>query len=232
MALTEEQIEEYYREGFLLVPGLVPKESVRAVLDAMPAEIEHSGRWRAMVFDHLDPKKDSPIHRLLVEPAVVDAVQQIFAAPPRVFYGMLAIVPAHGGHGLPWHQDNQYTHLLGPALNVFIALGPISQENAGLWVAPQSHRQGRLPARVNDTTAPGHREALVEPENGIPLLPMEPGDVCIFDRQTLHGSLQNHTDRHRFAYAAQYLSENTREALTGKKDPKRMLVTDLRRMWA
>ena len=33
------------------------------------------------------------------------------------------------------------------------------------------------------------------------------------------------------SYAAQYLAENTRLAETGKKDPKRMRVSDLRRRW-
>jgi ectoine hydroxylase-related dioxygenase (phytanoyl-CoA dioxygenase family) len=231
MRLSEEQVEEFYREGYVLARGLVPVESVRAVLEALPAEIQTSGRWRAIIFDHDHPEQDARLHRLLVEPGVVEAVQDIFAAPPRVFYGMLAIVPANGGHGLPWHQDNQYTQILGGALNVFIALGAITQENAGLWVAPQSHRLGVQPSHKNETTAPGHREALTEPPNGIALPAMDAGDVCIFDRHTLHRSLRNGTDRHRFAYAAQYQSENAREALTGKKDPRRMLASELRRRW-
>jgi ectoine hydroxylase-related dioxygenase (phytanoyl-CoA dioxygenase family) len=232
LSLTDDQVEHFYREGYVLAPGLVPQASVRAVLDALPADLQASGRWRALVFDHDHPEKDAPIHRLLVEPAVVDAVERIFETPPRVFYGMLAIVAANGGHGLPWHQDNQYTRLIGGALNVFIALSPVTQENAGLWIAPRSHLLGVQPARINDTTAPGHREALAEPENGIPLPPMRPGDTCIFDRHTLHRSLSNSTDRHRFAYAAQYQADNTREALTGKKDPRRMRAGDLRRTWA
>lgn len=231
MALTDEQIEHFYREGYLLLPGLVSPDRVQAVLEAAPADLRVEGRWRAVVFNHDDPQQDAPVHQLLVEPAVIEAVEAVFAGPARVWYGMFAVVPANGGHGLPWHQDNQYTQLLGPALNVFIALCPVSEENAGLWIAPRSHRSGVRPARRNETTARGHREALEDPDNGVPLPPMQPGDACIFDRHTLHRSLQNRTDRHRFAYAAQYLAENTRLAETGKKDPKRMLVSDLRRQW-
>ena len=231
MSLTEEQIEHFYREGYLLLPGLVAPERVQAVLAVAPTEFETDGRWRACVFNHDEPQQDAPLHQLLVEPSVTDAVESIFAGPARVWYGMFAVVTAGGGHGLPWHQDNQYTHLLGPALNTFVALCPISEENAGLWIAPRSHRQGVVLYKKNDSTAPGHREALEEPENGMPLPPMLPGDACIFHRETLHRSLQNRTDRHRFAYAAQYLAENTRLAETGKKDPRRMLVSDLRRQW-
>jgi ectoine hydroxylase-related dioxygenase (phytanoyl-CoA dioxygenase family) len=227
MPLTDAQIDEFYREGYLLLPGLVPTAAAEAVLAAAPQGLGASGRWEARIFDHDEPTKDAPIHDLLVERTVVEAVEALFGGPARVWYGMLAVVKAGGGHGLPWHQDNQYTHLLGPALNVFIALTPVSPERAGLWIAPRSHRFGRQPSVRNETTAPGYREAAVEPENGFPLPPMQPGDVCIFDRNTYHRSVQNLTDQDRYAYAAQYLAENTRLAETGEKDPRRMLVSEL-----
>jgi len=230
MALTEEQIEHYYREGYILVPGLIPLASVQAVLDVVPREVRGSG-WQSRTFVHADPDKDAPIHRLLVEPSVVSAVESIFAAPSRVFYGMLAVVPAQGGTGLPWHQDNQYTHLLGGALNVFIALSGITPDKANLWVAPRSHLLGRLPSRDSDLYGGGYREAVTSPENGMPLPTLQPGDACIFDRYLLHRSLRNETDEDRYAYAAQYQSENTRVADTGKKDPMRMLTRDLRQRW-
>ncbi len=231
MALTEEQIEHYYREGYILVPGLVSLNSVQTILNASPPDV-HGDGWQAQIFDHNDPLKDAKFHQLLVEPSVVSAVESIFAAPSRVFYGMRAVVPAHGGTGLPWHQDNQYTHLIGGALNVFIALCEITPDKAILWVAPRSHLRGRLPSRESDLYDGGHREAIDSPENGIPLPTLHPGDVCIFDRYLLHRSLKNETDEDRFVYAAQYQAENTRVADTGKKDPMRMLTSDLRQRWS
>jgi hypothetical protein len=49
---------------------------------------------------------------MLVEPNIIAAVEQLFEAPARVYYGMTAVVPANGGNGLPWHQDNQYSQIL------------------------------------------------------------------------------------------------------------------------
>lgn len=231
MALSEVQVQHFYREGYVVAPGLVPLESVRAVLEAAPKEVNRDGRWQPHIFDHAHPDQDWAIHRLLVEPNMVEAVTDIFGAPPRVYYGMLAIVPAHGGNGLPWHQDNQYTQILGGALNVFVALSEITPARAILWVAPRSHHAGVQPSQANTTTAPGHREAIIEPENGIPLPTMNPGDVCIFDRSTYHRSLKNETSEDRFAYAAQYQSEHARVALTGKRDPTKMLASELRERW-
>jgi ectoine hydroxylase-related dioxygenase (phytanoyl-CoA dioxygenase family) len=229
--LTEEQLEFYYREGYIMVPGLVPQEEVEAVLAAVPPEIATGDRWRPVTFEHADPMKAAALHRLLVEPHVTAAVADIFSQPPRVYYGMLAVVPAHGGHGLPWHQDNQYEQVIGGALNVFVALCDITPDKAILWVAPRSHLMGLQPWRDSDLYGGAHREAAAEPENGIPLPAMKAGDVGIFDRSTYHRSLSNLTDEHRYAYAAQYQAENARQASTGKKDPSRMLASELRQLW-
>jgi ectoine hydroxylase-related dioxygenase (phytanoyl-CoA dioxygenase family) len=230
MILTEEQIEHFFREGYVLAPGLVSPQDAEAVLAAGRDRVGESERWQATIFNHDAPETDPEIHRLLAHPRVVEAARQCLGSPPRVWYGMLAVVRAHGGDGLPWHQDNQYTHLLGGAMNIFIALTPVREENGGLWIAPRSHWLGTQPSRRNADTAPGHREALVTPEGGFALPPMAPGDACLFDRCTYHRSGKNATGEHRFAYAAQYQAEHTRPALTGKRDPKRLLATDLRRL--
>lgn len=230
--LTEEQIEEFYREGFILVPGLVSKPTVARVLEygrrfESPGD---AGGWRARIFDHANPEKDAELHQILWDPSVVGAVEQIFESDARIWYGMCAVVPANGGDGLPWHQDNQYTQILGRALNVFVALTEVTPERANLWIAPRSHLGGTQPARPSDLYAGAHREAVVAPENGICLPTLQPGDACIFDRCTYHRSLKNETDQHRFAYAAQYLADNARLAKTGKKDPTRMRARDLARV--
>jgi len=231
MALTEAQIEHFYREGYVVAPALVPHASIQAVLSAAPEGITTGERWRPSIFDHENPLQDAKLHRLLIEPNVVEAVTDIFGTPPRVYYGMLAVVPARGGQGLPWHQDNQYDQILGGALNVFIALCDITPDKAMLWVAPRSHRAGVQPSKANETNAPGHREAIVEPDNGILLSAMQACDACIFDRSTYHRTLQNETDEPRFAYAAQYQTEHARRAETGAKNPIKMRAADLERRW-
>ncbi len=235
MALTEEQIEHFYREGYVVVPGLVPKETIDAVMQAAPKKSNDGGGWQPTIFEHNNPTKEADIHRLLTEPHIVEAARSIFGNEPRVFYGMLAVVPARGGNGLPWHQDNQYTQILGGALNTFVALSEITPDKGILWVAPRTHRLGTQPSKENQTTAKGHREALVEPENGVALPTMQPGDVCIFDRNTYHRSLKNDTDEDRYAYAAQYQAENARNADTGKTHSRDMIArkaSELQDIWS
>jgi ectoine hydroxylase-related dioxygenase (phytanoyl-CoA dioxygenase family) len=225
--LSENQITEFYREGYIIAEQLVPHEAIDKILaEACKIPIQVGGHWTPKVFNHDDPSVDAALHHLLVEPAIVAATEQLFEAPARVLYGMLAVVPAKGGKGLEWHQDNMYEVVLGRALNCFIALCDITPDKAILWVAPKSHLKGIQESEIVD----GHRKGL-EPKNGMPLPGMKKGDVCIFDRTTLHHSKKNLTDEHRYAYAAQYHEEKARFGITGERDFRKMLVSDLRDFW-
>lgn len=135
---------------------------------------------------------------------------------------MNAVVQPHG-HGLAWHQDNMYRHVLGLVLNCFVALDHIDQTNAGLWIAPKSHLKGRQP-NINDESE--HHKRAADPPNGMPCEPMNPGDAVIFSFETLHHSKQNQTDKPRRAFAFQVASVNCRYADTGKLLEDRVLLSD------
>jgi len=182
------------------------------VIERKDSRVAAGGLWTPTSFDPRQPQVDADLHRLLVDPQVVGAVQTIFGLPPRFLYGMVAVVPAGGGRGLPWHQDNMYSHILGRTLNVFIALRVIAVEQCMLWLAPRTHLRG-VPS--SDYRA-GHHTVHHEPANGFFLPALRQGDVAIFDRNTLHRSLRNEAKTVRYAYAAQFCSPVARRADSGE----------------
>jgi ectoine hydroxylase len=226
--LSEDQITEFYREGYIVVDNLVPDAVIDAVVvEAKKIPADPDGSWKAQCFDFEKPQEEAALHQCLVEPHITGVVEQIFETKARVYYGMLAVVKAKGGKGLPWHQDNQYDQILGRALNTFVALCDITPEKGILWVAPRSHLKGIQLARPSAEFG-GHLQAVTEPEGGKPLPGLKKGSVCIFDRNTYHRSLKNETDEDRYAYAAQYMEMNARRvALDGRKDPKNLLASEL-----
>lgn len=225
--LSESQIEEFFREGYIVVENLIdPKKIDRIMEEAVKVPVDARGIWTPKSFEHDNPKKDAKLHQLLVDETLTAAVGQIFEAPVRVDYGMLAIVSANGGKGLPWHQDGMYGAIQGRALNSFIALCDITPDKAILWVASRTHLNGVQPS---DNVAHGHHEGR-EPANGRPLPTLKKGSVCMFDRNTMHHSKTNETGEHRYAYAAQYREEKARNP-DGKKDPRKMLASELAEMW-
>ncbi len=220
--LTEEQIRHYTVHGYVVVPGLVAATACDTVIAAAGRRLHPGQDWQPIILDRetcLTPEADADdpaLHRLLLEPSVLGAVEQLLDAPARVYYGMVAVVRAGGGRGLPWHQDQQYEHILHHALNTFIAVTDVEPERCGLWVAPGSHLHGEVAAKPSDDYGSGHRQTRVDPANGMPLPAMRAGDACIFHRNTIHRSLTNQTAHDRYAYAAQYCQLNSRLAATGE----------------
>jgi ectoine hydroxylase-related dioxygenase (phytanoyl-CoA dioxygenase family) len=215
--LSEDQVTEFHREGYLLVPGAIEPSVCAEIVEVAAQGVNPDATvWQARIFDWNEPQKDWQIHRLLGNERLIRIAEDLLEAPARVFYGMLAMVPPHGGKGLPWHQDNQYTYVLGRALNVFVALGEVTPERGGLWIAPRSHTQGLVAAHSAGGDLGGHRETDVEPENGFPIPHMAPGDLVAFDRNTLHRSVKNESDEPRFAYACQFCAEHARNAKDGE----------------
>jgi ectoine hydroxylase-related dioxygenase (phytanoyl-CoA dioxygenase family) len=224
--LDEDQIAEFYREGYIVVKQLVAHEVIDSVVEeARKVPTNADGSWTPKCFDFEKPLEDVALHQCLVAENIITAVEQIFDTRARAYFGMLAVVKAKGGKGLPWHQDNQYNKVLGRALNTFVALCDITPDKGILWVAPRSHLIGTQPSKAAEN---GHWEAEVEPKGGMPLPGLKKGDVCIFDRDTYHRSLKNDTNEDRYAYAAQYVEENARYVKNGgKKDPNKVMAREL-----
>ena len=74
------------------------------------------------------------------------------------------------------HSDNMYSHVLGGALNCFVALEEIGPEKGQLWIAPASHLRGVRPNHQAEAYG-GHREALTPPSNQLQMPTLHPGDV-------------------------------------------------------
>lgn len=222
--LTQEMIEQFYREGYFYAPGFLKQETVDAINRENAAFMYENGtgEWKSKsIIDIAKEQEQYPeTTGFLTNPNIVSILEQILGDQVKLWMGMYAVV-APQGNGLDWHQDNQYTHILGHMLNGFIALDHITQDNAGLWLAPGSHLLGRLP---NINTEPGHRRA-AEPENGAPCPPFAPGDAVFFHRETLHHSKKNHTNKPRPAYAFQVAAANCRYAQSGKLLEDRVLLS-------
>jgi len=225
--LTEHMIEEFYREGYFYAPGFITVETVEKINKEHTdfANNLDSKEWKSNAFIHFHKSAEQfpETAKFLSSPVLVEIFERVLGDKVRLWMGMYAVVPPHG-EGLAWHQDNMYTHILGHMLNGFIALDHITQDNAGLWIAPRSHRLGRQ-ANLNEAGA--HRRA-ADPKNGMPCMPMAPGDAIFFHRETLHHSKTNHTDKPRRAYAFQVAAANCRYAETGKLLSDRELLSALK----
>jgi len=205
--LREAEIEQFYREGYFLAREFLTREAVETMnadYESEVAKLTDSKDWRALPFQESAQKE-------LQQPRITKMMEQLLGGPIELWLGMYAVV-IPGADGLAWHQDNQYTHILGHMCNAFVALDEITPENAGLWIAPRTHLLGRQP---NLNQEKGHRRA-AEPKNPVAVERMQPGDAIIFHREMLHHSKTNYSDKPRRAFAFQVSAKSCRFAETGK----------------
>lgn len=100
------------------------------------------------------------------------------------------------GGSVSWHQDG-WTHWDSPDLdagthgfNTMMQLYGCDAAN-GLWVVPRTHRMGRL-----DIKAMRDEKGTDRLPDAVPLI-CGPGDIAVTNRQAVHGSFANTSDRVR-----------------------------------
>ena len=105
-----------------------------------------------------------------------------------------------------WHQDIRYWSFERPELvSVWLALGPESPENGGLYVLPGTHAMSFAPSRLDEAqflrTDLAENQDLIATQ--VPVL-LAAGDVLFFHCRTLHAAGRNKTDQTKFSVVFTY----------------------------
>jgi ectoine hydroxylase-related dioxygenase (phytanoyl-CoA dioxygenase family) len=218
MYLSEENVEDYRRDGYVLVPDLFTPTEVRALI----ADVEGGERVAAHTRGNEDASgkkaKLAIWHELgddiwaatSTNPRVVNAARMVMGEEIAFFHGKVMLKEAKSGGAWEWHQDYGYWYNQGFAfprmLSVFVALDAATKENGCLQVLKGSHKLGRLdhgkvgaqtgadPARI------GQIENLFERV----YVEMTPGAALFFHSNLLHSSGPNESDRHRRSFIMCY----------------------------
>ncbi len=193
---------KFFRDyGFLVIPGLINEETAVAmhgeIMDIMRQiglgmdKLKQTGEYLAN--QYLDRHVSSQNLRNI-------AVQLLGGEVTR--YAQFTAVKGVGGGRFHFHQDNQYIHFDGPAVNIWMALTPMSPENGCLQMVPRSHLNGTLEF-INSGDGDTHRKVDFEPEDFLPIR-LRLGDCVAFTRLTVHGSGANTLAEPRVGYAVQF----------------------------
>ncbi len=244
MGMTEEELQFYQINGYLLKKGLVSQEDITDIqieiedihnrMAANPADgIGIS--WE--VYDSLDypPRIKQLTHSELVSPtlnrllrsnAVLDVLEGMMGPDISLFHSKL--LPKAGGDGtaIPWHQDYAYWKNEDNKpimINCQLAISKATLENGCIQFVPGSHDWGlQEHERKNQTFGvflPGHYQ---ERQDAVSV-EMEAGDAVFFNALIIHGSAPNHSERDRLMNTFAYNvtgngTGRSREVLRGKSD--------------
>ena len=222
--LTPNEIKYYETYGYLMLPGLISRETATVLSENVFEIMEGLGtpredlRTARSSKDKLRQTKqylaDTPLANLINSKGLNAIASQLMSGSATLYLPFTAVKNGGGGGKFHFHQDNQYTRFDGPGINIWFALVEMTPENGCLQLAPSTHLDGTLDS-IESEDKDGHRTVAVEPESFLPLR-MMPGDAVAFTRLTLHGSGSNNTDEPRLGYAVQYHRDDVSATRNGE----------------
>jgi ectoine hydroxylase len=164
MRLSQEQLEQFDREGYLFFPGLFSPEETRTLTDAVPElysrreayNVREKGKdaVRTNFAAHL---VSEPFARLARHPRMVGPVMDLFGEEVYMHQFKINGKMAFEGDVWQWHQDygtwlNDDMMPTERAMNVAIFLDDVNEFNGPLMFIPGSHKKGVVEARHDLTT--------------------------------------------------------------------------------
>lgn len=210
MQLTNDQLSQFRRDGFLVLPRLFSSREVAALSTALeqvlaennPANLreKHSGEVRTAMGLHLRSPAYARVvrHPRLLEPALQILGQKVYVQQAKV-----NVKAAFDGEAWQWHYDFATHHAEDGvpeplALNLHIFLDEVNEFNGPLYFVPGSHKHGPAPT-ILDTTSTSfplwvvERETVAErvTEGGMIAATGPAGTALIFGDCLIHASPPN-----------------------------------------
>jgi len=215
MHLTQAQLDAYDRDGFLILPDLIPLREIDAAREALARACEvqdervtreKGSRDVRILYGLHDPEQptgDPAIDRLARSPAVLQPAMDVLRDQVYMFHSKANLKPAITGEIWQWHQDFGLWKVDGcPAPRLVTSLVMLDQatELGGcLYFVRGSHREPYIDAPYDDTTTATllkamsleHMQGLVERHGEPVAVTGGPGTVAMFHPHLVHGSGHN-----------------------------------------
>jgi phytanoyl-CoA hydroxylase len=238
MSLTPTQVDQYFEQGFLLLPGLFNSAELEGYDRRFLELVNHQANERNDLGGAMKIMRDVMVVKGAVQPASqVHAVNKLlcFEDDPVLFAyaGQAALVGAirsllgeeiyslssnvfnkppgvDGRH--PMHQDLRYFKL-APAdkiIGVWTAILPALRETGCLAVIPGSHKGGMLEHENPDWDYVNAGFYGIEEVDLDKRVhvEMQPGDTLLFHPLLIHGSGRNKSDEFRRAISVHYAASD------------------------
>jgi len=223
MALTQDQLDFFWKNGYLSFGSVLEEEHLDLLRREYDAEFEKARRAQSvtnLAGNHgIDDKQqmlqimqmsERNIHfrHLIYSERILDVVQDIIGPNIMLFHDQALFKPAHTGGPVFWHQDNAYWRCRPATLvSCWLTLDDVDKENGAMQVIPGSHLKPLWHERENDADL-FNAEDYIETSRAVTI--DLPAGGCMFHHcQTLHYTQPNTTDRQRRAFAMHFMQPGT-----------------------
>ena len=214
MALTQEQIARYKRDGFLNAIDVVGAQEAPQYACEFDRIEQQVGRERAQI-ELIDYHYEEEfIWKLATNETILDCIEGLIG--PHILLLATHFFNKYGDGKLgesfvAWHQDVTFWGLEPPlAVTAWYAVDDSDVENGCMQVIPGSHDLGLLEhgkAEQAGNLLSINQEVSVSAEQARTAanLELRAGQMSIHDGTLIHGSLPNHSTRRRCGLTLRYV---------------------------
>lgn len=200
-----EHLRDFREKGYTRLPGFFSEEEmdelIHYIRTADPKNPQPSGlnKGELLFYSNLF-FKSVPIQKFITQTRIVDFLTGIIGPDFWVRWDQ-AVFKGPGSAEFPWHQDNAYNRLPVEHFQLWIALSKMNAERGGLWLVPESHKNGLLPHKKI-----GNHKVFQGTVKDPICLEAEKGDLVLFSSMMLHYTSPNVSTDDRWAYVIEYMS--------------------------
>jgi ectoine hydroxylase-related dioxygenase (phytanoyl-CoA dioxygenase family) len=231
--LSQQQVNDYHENGFLLVKGLLSRAEAgelrgeaHALIERLSAISSVEASWDSA--RGITPEKTVLLHchnaqffsasfsRLLVDERLAGAASQLIGSPNvELHHNKIFVKPPEKGAPFPMHQDHPFfPHERHTMIAAVVHLDDAPEEKGCIRVVPGSHKLGPLEHHPDG----GHHLPFEEyPLESAVACPAAAGDVLFFSYLTIHGSGVNTSAEARTTILVQMRDPEDRP-LTGSSE--------------
>ena len=164
MRLSQEQLEQFDRDGYLFFPGQFSTEETRTLTDAVPELYERREDYNvrekgkdAVRTNFAAHMYSEPFAHLARHPRMIEPVEDLLDEKLYMHQFKINGKMAFEGDVWQWHQDygtwlNDDLMPTERAMNVAIFLDDVTEFNGPLMFIPGSHKKGVVEAKHDLTT--------------------------------------------------------------------------------
>ena len=229
--LTDEQLDHYRTEGFVIVEDLVSQAELAGLQERL-REYTHGGRSPERIKVQVEPRvtrgelsvehpgdgirkidglveSDDRYQALGRHPNIVSVLGRILGPDIKMFRNAVLLKPPEVGSAKGMHQDSPYWPIRPMELcSCWFAIDEATVDNGCMGVIAGAHRDGALPHVhvTDDYVIPPQHYAEAYPEAAKTLAPMPAGAGLFFHSLLPHATEPNRSDKWRRAIALSYMS--------------------------
>lgn len=242
-AVSDAELETYWDQGVVKLPGLVDADTAVAMRTALEHQLANPSEW-LMTGTHQSDRcfgvRDATLSRYLLDPVQGENAARAMRSSKAQFYfdHMFAFEPNSPIAEHYWHQDQPYWPVEGEQIVSFwLSLVSCTPETSALKFVAGSHRAekfyrpkgfdgspleqdlGDFAEHAIDASDQFRDHAPPafhdDPEaNGVLEFSYEPGDAVMFHSRVVHSSGGNNSpDLQRIAYSTRYIGDDARLTL-------------------